>query len=514
MLGVIIINLQDNIVYMLEELQQMIREAKKAREWIEETNEQIRVVSHYDADGICSAAIMVKTLLREGKDFHLSLVKQLNDNVLNELADEERKLYIILDMGSGQIERVKKALNSRVVICDHHQPGGEANENIVHINSVVSGIPDNISGSGVTYILSRTINPKNIDLSSLAIIGAIGDSQIDAVGPDWGVNGLNKEILKDAESQGKIKVSKGLRLWGRFTRPLHKALEYSVDPYIPGVSGSESASVQFLQELGIPLKKDDGSWRTVADLSFEEQKKLADGIIKERIRGNHENPEYIFGDVYELLDKEGEFRDANEFATILNACGKMGFASLGVSLCLNGEKAYEKAREILERYRKEIGRAMNWIHSNLENPEVVRQGNAVYVLAGSNISEHLISNIMSILNHSGLLPEKPLFGFADSEEGVKISARASDSLVKNGIRLNELVSKISEKLGGQGGGHTGAAACVIPKEKQDEFIKEVERFLGGGERKQEPGDERASDETAEPERKTNERSGLMGFVDK
>jgi len=506
---------------MIEELQRMIKETKRAKEWIGEAKEQIRVVSHYDADGICSAAILTRTLLREGKDFHLSVVKQLNDNVLEELAGEERKLFIFLDMGSGQLEKIRELLkDSKVIICDHHQPVGEANENIVHINSVVSGIPDNISGSGVTYILSRTINPKNIDLSPLAIIGAIGDSQIDAVGPDWGVNGLNKEILKDAESEKKMKISKGLRLWGRYTRSIHKALEYSVDPYIPGISGSESASVQFLQELGIPVKRDDGNWRTISDLSLEEQKTLAGGIIKERIRGDHENPEYIFGDVYELLDKEGEFRDANEFATMLNACGKMDQATLGVSLCLNGEKAFEKVKEILEKYRREVGKAMNWFHSNVSNPDVVLRKKGIYVLTGSNVSEHLISNVISIVNHSGVLPEKPLFGFADSEEGVKISARASDSLVEKGLKLNELMGEISEKLGGQGGGHLGAAAAVIPKEKQEEFISEVERFLDGKQEKENPEmpEHKEKEPPKTPEtsetKETRSKNGLMDFINK
>lgn len=462
---------------MIEQLQKMINEAKKAKEWINETNEQIRVISHYDADGISSAAIVVRTLLRAGKDFHLTVVKQLSEEILESLAEEDRKLFIFLDMGSGQIEMIKKHLNSsRVIICDHHQPEGEADENMVHINSVIAGVEDNISGSGVTYILSRTIDPNNIDLSQLAIIGAIGDSQIDAIGPDWGVSGLNKEILKEAQSKGNMRVSKGLRLWGRYTRPLHKTLAFSIDPYIPGISGSESASVQFLQEIGIPVKKGE-DWRTIADLSEDEQKKLATGIIKERIRGNYENPEHIFGDVYDLLDKEGIFRDANEFATMLNACGKMGKADLGISICLNDEKAFEKVKGVLEGYRKEIGRGVSWVYSKIENPDVVQRKKGIYILTGSKISEHMISNVISIVNHSGILPEKPLFGFADSEKGVKVSARASDSLVEKGLKLNEIMSQTAEKLGGEGGGHMGAAAAVIPKENQEAFINTTEQIL-------------------------------------
>jgi RecJ-like exonuclease len=461
---------------MTEEIQKIVMEAEKAKVWLKEAD-HVRVVSHYDADGITSASIMAKTLVRMGKDFHLSMVKQLSSRVLESLAHEKRRLYVFLDMGSGQIEGIKKTLaGSRVIICDHHQPGGDANESVVHINSTLAGIENSISGSGVTYLFCKTLNPINEDLSQLAVIGAIGDSQIDAIGLNWGLSGPNKIILKSAEAQSKIRVSKGLRLWGRYTRPLHKALAYSIDPHIPGISGSESASIQFLTDLGIPTKKGD-DWRTIADLTTEEQKTLASGMIKERVRANQENPEYIFGDVYDLLDKEGDFRDANEFATILNACGKMGQASLGVALCLNVKDAFPKVKDIFESYRREIGKGISWIEANLKNPDIVKDMTGVYVFAGDNVSEHMISNVISVISHSGLLPAKPLFGIANAEDGIKISARAHDSLVDGGLKLNEIMSSVAGQLGGEGGGHMGAAAAVIPRERQEEFINMTELIL-------------------------------------
>jgi len=462
---------------MQEKMHRMIKQGERGKEWIAETRDQIRVFSHYDADGITSAAIMARTLERLGKDFHLSIVKQLSDKILESVAGEKRKLVIFLDMGSGQIELIKKHLHaSHVIICDHHQAGGDADERIVHINPTEKGMEDAISGSGVTYIFSKTLDAKNSDLAHIAVIGAIGDSQIDAIGRDWGLSGMNREILNDAEAHGMIKVSKGLHLWGRYTRPLHKALAYSIDPFIPGITNSESASLQFLHDLGIPAKKGE-EWRTIADLTPEEQRSLADGIIRERIMANHENPDFIFGDIYELPANEGEFRDANEFATLLNACGKMGRANLGIALCFNVKKAYEKARATFEDYRREIGRGVSWVNSNTKNADLVRIMNGIYVLADSNISEHIISNVISVINHSGIFPEKPLFGIVDAEDGIKISARASDSLLVNGIKLNEIMSEVTGKLGGDGGGHVGAAAGVIPKERQEEFINMTELIL-------------------------------------
>jgi len=386
-------------------------------------------------------------------------------------------------MGSGQISMIRQHLReSKVVIIDHHLQESDAEEpGIIEVNTMDAGIEENISGSGVTYLVARSMGEGNADLSAIAILGAIGDSQIGSIGEEWGLFGINKEIVKDAVNAGKIRLGKGLRLWGRYTRPIHKTLEYSLDPFIPNVSGSESKAVQFLQELGIPVKKENGDWRTLSDLSEEEQGRLASGIIAERVRNGYPNAEWIFGDVYELLDKGRESRDAGEFATLLNACGKMGKAYLGVELCLNVAKAFLDVKWVLENYRKALGDSIRWIYTQLEkgNGDAVRKtDNAWYVLAGSKISEHIISNVISVVEKS-VSPGMPVFAFADSEEGVKVSARASEKLVQKGINLKEIAGKAAEKVGGHGGGHSGAAGAEIPKGKENAFIEAVEAILSG-----------------------------------
>ncbi len=482
-----------------DRLEMLILKAKEAGELIKSFQGEIKLISHYDCDGICSAAIMVKALEREEKDFCLSFVEQLTSDEILELAKENNRFIIFLDLGSGQLEGIKNNLmgeDVRVIISDHHQIEGAAasdnlvpqhkrcehifreqsSPNLLHVNPIDYGITENISGSGIAYLLARTLSPENRELSELGVIGAIGDSQIGSIGADWGLFGLNKEILKDAQTTGKIRVSRGLRIWGKTKRPVHKALEYSVDPYIPGISGSESGSVQFLKELGIPLKNEKGKWRTLSDLSDEETKKLSSEIIKERMRGNEANPEWIFGDVYELLDKP-DFRDANEFATVLNAAGKQGLGYLGVSLCLNSPKAFSDIRSVLNSYRKEIGRSLNWIYQNKESIKTME--NANYILAGANVPEHVISNVTSIVSRSGFMSgDKPVFAFVDTGNGkVKISARASDSLVKKGFNLRDIMVEGVKEVGGEGGGHHGASGGRIPKGSEERFINSVELIL-------------------------------------
>jgi RecJ-like exonuclease len=468
---------------MLDKIETLVAKANAAAGAIRPFSGEVRVVSHYDCDGICSGSILAKALMREGKRFRISFVKQLTADVIENLANEENRLTIFADLGSGQLDAIQSKIlkgGGMAIVLDHHQPQGEVlTDKLIHVNTFVMGMGENISGSGIAYIAARALNPENKDLSAIGVVGAIGDSQVDAVGSDWGLFGVNKEILKDAQASGKMKVERGLRIWGRTTRPLHKALEYSVDPYIPGVTGSESGAVHFLQELGIELKSG-SDWRTLSDLTEDEMKKLASGIIRERVRGNRENPDWVFGDVYTLHGRS-QLTDANEFATMLNAAGKKGIAHLGVELCMNSPGALEEVQDVLEGYRREIGRALDLVcrNCNGESGKIVRKSTvmASYIVAGDAISENVISNVTSIMCRSVGMPELPLFSFVDAEGGMtKISARLPDSMTGK-LNLKEVVEQAAKGVGGEGGGHSNAAGANIPRGSEEMFINSIETIL-------------------------------------
>ena len=455
----------------IESIQSLVGEAKAAGELIK-SYDTVRYVSHNDCDGITSAAIMSKALLREGKSFRLSFVKQLDARTLQEFAKEKNELTIFTDLGSGYIYNIDKLIQNPVLIIDHHQQEGEiTREDIFHFNPLRFGIADSISGSGLSYLVARAMSYKNRELSEIAIIGGIGDSQIGAIGPNWGMLGLNREILKDAQDCNKIRVKMGFRIWGRFARPIHKALQYCMDPYIDGITGSESACIQFLNDIGIEIK-DGERWRTLEDLTREESQRLASGIIVERMKGNHENPEWIFGEVYDLVDKDA---DAGEFSTLINACGKMQKPYMGVALLLNDMEALSQKEKIMAEYRREIGKSIQWIQNNkaLETSE-----RAYFVFGGSNISDRFISNVVSTLYGSLMPKDRPVFALADSDNGmVKVSARAGNQLVENGLNLKELLPAASRAVDGEGGGHAAAAGALIPKGAEDRFISMLNNLL-------------------------------------
>ncbi|NJE75710.1 bifunctional oligoribonuclease/PAP phosphatase NrnA [Thermococcus sp. ES12] len=66
------------------------------------------------------------------------------------------------------------------------------------------------------------------------------------------------------------------------------------------------------------------------------------------------------------------------------------------------------------------------------------------------------------------------------KKGVRISARAKESLVKKGLHLGKIMEKVGPVIDGSGGGHAGAAGAN-GKGNLDEgiklILKEIERFL-------------------------------------
>src|SRR3989344_3515145 len=97
-----------------------------------EIKEPIRVISHLDADGLTSAAIISKALMRNGNEFNLSIVRQLDESVIKELSLENYNYFLFLDLGSGFLGMMNRYLGDRkIFILDHHIPENVEN-NFVH----------------------------------------------------------------------------------------------------------------------------------------------------------------------------------------------------------------------------------------------------------------------------------------------------------------------------------------------------------------------------------------------
>ncbi|RLI15884.1 DHH family phosphoesterase [Candidatus Bathyarchaeota archaeon] len=459
--------------------------AKQAAETILETVKEdgfIHVFSHLDADGIAAAGIMGKALWRLDARFCIRITQWINDELVEEILSEKPQLIVFTDLGSGYIDLLKEKLSDfKIVILDHHQVSGEQAANFVHVNPHLLGIDGakDVSGAGVTYFVAKAMDKENVDLSPIAVVGALGDLQ-DKYDQRM-LGGLNEKIVEDAKTTGLLTVEKDLIFFGRETRPIHRTLASTTNPFIPGISGEEDKSLAFLVSLGIKPKFGD-KWRALRDLSEEEKRKLCSALADYLVsKGLHFEASNLIGHVY-ILNREEPWtplRDAREFAVLLNATGRMDKPGLGVAICMGDRSsAFEEAEKVLEEYRRTINKYLGWI---MEKPERIRELENIYVVCGEDvIKDKIVGAVSSILSMSLPNPEKPLIAYASlEEEGIaKFSARTTDTVVNKGVNLGEIMEVAAEKCLGKGGGHNIAAGAQVPIENVETFIKLVNELVG------------------------------------
>jgi len=455
---------------------ELIESIDNAVEFIKNDNSMVRLISHLDCDGICACSLIIKALATDNKQYSVSIVPHLDEHAIRQFASEHYELFIFSDLGSGQLDMLKKHMrDKKILVLDHHKPKNiETWNNIVHINPHLFGINGSkeISGAGVAYYFSMRMNKEHRSLAHLALIGAIGDNQ-----ESNGFVGANSKILKIAEESGTVEVSKGLRMFGATTKPLYRVLEYSFDPFIPGVTGSDSGALRFLKEMDINPKIGK-AWKRMAHLTEDEMKRMTKGIIEKR--AEEKQPEDIFGQVYTLTqEKRGPFRDAREYSTMLNACGRLGKASLGISACLGDQKMQDKAASVLMEYRREIISALIWFQENTGSPNVISGKEYLIINAKDNILPTMIGTIASILARSNATKAGTLIvamGRTESEKN-KVSVRMAGTVPKH-MDLRKLISEIVRSIGGDAGGHRNAAGAIIDSRKEQKFIEQAERVLG------------------------------------
>lgn len=450
----------------------------------------VLVVSHIDADGLTAAGVICTALSRKGIDHTPLFFKQLDRRALEGIADTGSDLVVFTDLGSGMIQEIA-SLDIRAVIADHHRPGSAESygsacrfsstqrltdgSRLVHINPHLLGGDGatQISGSGTAFLLANALG-RNEDLSALAVVGAVGDLQDLSSGR---LVGLNRRIIEVGSRAGVLSFGPDLKLFGKQTRPVFKMLEYSTDPYIPGLSGDEEACISFLREIGIRLGGE--RWRRWIDLDRDERSRIVSALIRHGLRSGIPGfrLERLVGEVYTLTrEREGtELRDASEFSTLLNATARYGHSRTGLDVCLGDrDGALEEARHLLSQHRQNL---LNGIKLVKERG-LIQLSNVQYFDAGEDILDTIVGivagMVFQIADRS-----KPILAFATTPEGMlKVSARGTRDLVSAGLDLAQAVSASASEVGGAGGGHSIAAGATIPPQSRDEFLSIINRIVG------------------------------------
>ena len=437
--------------------------SKKAAEIILSTprSTRIRVVSHYDADGITAAAIICIALYNLGYDFHATLMRNPFTKGLERLKREENELIIFSDMGSGQIETIEQ-LGCKAIIIDHHQyikPEVEKKQ-VFQINANLCGIDGNYEASGATlsYAVATALDKKNEELAPLALAGATGDKQY--IG---GIRGYNKEIMDRALRKGMLRENTGIKLYGD---TIFDALYFSVDPYYPGITGNQDEIEKILDKIGIDKNM------SIDEIKKEKKVRLQSFLLYHLIKkGCQKNIlDTIIRRRY-WSDRLGLGCELERFADLLDACGKSdGHRSLGLAVCLGDKESFEEAKKVEKKYRQRILEALLLLERNGAN-----ETNSIRYFYSDNSS---VGGIVCGIAINYIFDEKkPLFSISRKKNEIHVSCRGNQFLVEKGLDLGYAMKTISSEIGGHGGGHKIAAGATIDIEKEQKFLEKADEII-------------------------------------
>jgi RecJ-like exonuclease len=436
--------------------------------------QEVTIISHIDADGISSEAILAEALTREGIAVKSVFVRQLEPLTMHQVP-EDRTFKIFTDLGAGQQNLLEqKGIDSEtVLIIDHHvsQPCGTE---YFQVNCIPHGFLK-LSAAGLTYMIAHKIDPDNRDLAKIAVIGNVGDMM---AREHCGLTGPAREIVEDGVSHGSILVrTHDLNCYGTSTRPLHVCLAYNDDPFISGISNNVNGARRFLKKIDI--QGNDGRKDLIWEgLSLEDRKKVMSALV-EQLMANGEPFDRLFCETYLFPDEPGgePLRNAQEFATVLNACGRWARPDIGGAIC-HGDRsvAYREAKKMLSNHRAVIRELLQYILDK----GVVEISHLQHIHVGNRYPDTIVG-IGAGMALSKLNWHKPILIMCELPEDptlIKASMRTTERVVSRGVDLQDVVNKVSSEMGGSGGGHKIAAGAYIPKGSEERFVIRVNELLG------------------------------------
>lgn len=418
---------------------------------------RIRVISHYDADGITAAAILFQALYRAGYDVHVSLMRNPFTKGLERVKQEENELVIFADMGSGQLKMIEQFPGKSIII-DHHQVlTKKTSKNILQINANLCDINGSYEacGSSLSFAVAKALHADNVNLAPLALAGIAGDKQ--HIG---GIRGYNKTVVDEAIQHNIVAENVGIKLYGS---SLGDALYYAVDPYYSGLSGNKQEISNTLQRLRLSDNMQ------INTLSQDQQRILHSYLLLTLIKKDCQHnildtvirPRYWSDMVY------GE---TERFADLLDACGKGGKRGLGLRVCLGDVDAFKEALQHEKEYKTKI------LHSllALEQKGVEEMKHIRYFYATDSSLGGVIGGIA--MNYI-LDSKKPLLSLVHSDDELHVSSRATQYLVRRGLDLGAAMKEAATTLDGHGGGHAIAAGATIDVRHEEAFLGHVDTII-------------------------------------
>lgn len=402
--------------------------------------DNVRVISHNDADGITSAGLICNALMRADIPFQATLVSRLDES----LVDLIEPPVVFCDMGSGKPHLISR-IDGQVFVLDHHKPVGELD--CIHLNPHLVGADGafELSAAGTVYTVVRQMG-DNVDLAGLALVGALGDRQM--------MIGANRTILEEAVNAGVVETRPGLKM---DDGPLDEVLARSLDPILD-ITGNPAEVDKFLDEVKVR--------GVLPNIEKGALSKLSTALVLKLLMQSSFAADSVVGETIRL--KKELVENAFQLMWILNSCGKMKETGIALTLCMRDAQMLKRCQDITYDYNKKILTEIKQLKENFQETENIRyflmdEMDAAGVVCGSAMRY--------------LYVDKPIFVLNRVEDMIKVSARGNRILVSHGLDLSVAMKESAAQVGGNGGGHSVASGASIPLGTEDEFIQCVDQIV-------------------------------------
>ncbi|MCF2138573.1 MAG: DHHA1 domain-containing protein [Candidatus Lokiarchaeota archaeon] len=433
-----------------------------------EKYDKIHLLYHSDADGICSGLIIEKLLSKLRKPFKSTCINlthpwEIYLSQINLISDEKTAVIFSDLCPSGELlyQYAIKFQKADFYILDHHRFAWPQKitppKNVYNANPTLFGLHGlkEIVGSALNYLFSVAVDESMSKYAWIATIGIAGDTlaHID----DY--QSYNRIVIERALDLEQVQIKKGICLYGGQHLRLDSAMAFSIFPYLPAVEGSRKKAKQILQNLSIdPSKK-------VEDCSEQDVEILA---------GNFSDIK-IIGDFLIYPTKKGILHHSFEHAQLLSILGHEHPES--ARLMVGKPQITQGAKQ---EYNNYIGSLVHNLTAFVQIPKIITNY-AIFVDLTNQVPINQWSDTGSFASVNHIYDSsKMLFigGLTDTGE-YKLSVRCTPEFMKQHDNKGavHVIRKITQKLGGNGGGHGLAGGMRLPSTLFEKLHDEIDKII-------------------------------------
>ncbi len=330
---------------------------------VEQQND-IFIFSNSTVDGIISGSIILKSIFNNKGNAALRCLNEKIEGTLDTIIKEKHDFYVFTDFHSQVIDIIDRALKEGNYLFINIDEITKSNNNTYNniINPWLYNIngKEEISTSGLSYLLTKNFDRNSNDMLFLPIISAISKDQ--DVGENRALISLNNEILQTSLKLNIIEQKKGLTISDIETMEITNVLENNITHYIKEITWNKESSLKVIKDSQLSTTSTSGGAKAFNEMDESESIKLLKSIERflqehSKLNDNKIVKELLFGYTYILINEESEdfLKNIRSFAKVLDCCLNAQRTGLALSLCLGDRgKILKDAQDLVLKYNELI----------------------------------------------------------------------------------------------------------------------------------------------------------------